>query len=91
MNQLSLMLLTDELPDIIYNNTLATYTAINQYGDEGYFLNFLDYLDVMPNFKKHLETYPEYAAYITSPSGARLNAAFFPNLLRSHRNTLETA
>ncbi|MDY4140068.1 MAG: hypothetical protein SOY30_12135 [Eubacteriales bacterium] len=70
MNQLSLMLLTDELPDIIYNNTLATYTAINQYGDEGYFLNFLDYLDVMPNFKKHLETYPEYAAYITSPSGA---------------------
>ena len=70
MNQLSLMLLTDELPDMIYNNTLANFTTINSYGDEGYFLNFRDYLDVMPNFKEHLEKYPEYAAFITAPSGA---------------------
>jgi putative aldouronate transport system substrate-binding protein len=70
MNQLSMMLLEDQLPDIIYNNTLATYTTINQYGDEGYFLNFKDHLDVMPNFKKLLEDYPDYAAFITSPSGA---------------------
>ena len=70
MNQLSLMLLTDELPDMIYNNTLANFTTIHSYGDEGYFLNFRDYLDVMPNFKEHLEKYPEYAAFITAPSGA---------------------
>ena len=65
MNQLSLMLLTDELPDMIYNNTLANFTTINSYGDEGYFLNFRDYLDVMPNFKEHLEKYPELNRRIT--------------------------
>ena len=59
----SLFLNTGDLPDIVWlrNST----DVISNYGDLGYFLNFMDYLDYMPNLKSYLETYPQIAAMKT--------------------------
>ena len=55
----ALFLNTGDLPDVVWlrNST----DVIANYGDLGYFLNFMDYLDYMPNLKSYLETYPQIA------------------------------
>lgn len=68
-SKLTLMLASDTMPDII---SYAKMTAmdIEQYGSEGYFLDFSQYLDIMPNLSKIIEDYPDYAAAIKSENGA---------------------
>lgn len=49
-SQLSLLLSTDSLPDLIVGANLGK-TDVNKYGAEGYFLNIAEYSDVMPNMQ----------------------------------------
>lgn len=68
-SKFSLMLASDELPDMV---VLAGMTAqdVAKYGNEGYFLDLSQYLDIMPNFSAILEEYPEYAAALKNEDGA---------------------
>jgi len=67
-SKLTLMMASDEMPDIIaYAN--MTSIDVEKYGKEGYLLDFAEYLDIMPNLKKRMEEYPEYAAAITNEQG----------------------
>ena len=68
-SKLTLMLASDSMPDII---SYAKMTAmdVEKYGQEGYFLDFSQYLDIMPNLSRILEEYPDYAAAIKNEDGA---------------------
>ncbi len=60
------MLTNQTLPDLMVNMS-STKDEINKYGDEGYILNFADYLDLMPNLKKYLDENPDYAMNVYTP------------------------
>lgn len=67
-SKLTLMMASDEMPDMIaYAN--MTCIDVEKYGKDGYLLDFAQYLDIMPNLKKRMEEYPEYAAAITNENG----------------------
>ena len=67
--QFATQITSDTLPDLMVNYPYINKVMANQYGEEGYLLDFTDYLDIMPNFKKFLEENPEYAAYNTAGDG----------------------
>ena len=67
-NQYTLMIASDELPDILAPMWRPIY-EVNEYGEQGYFLPINEYLDYMPNFKAFLEEHPDYEAAITAPDG----------------------
>ncbi len=76
--QLSLMMASDELPDLIIHASISQ-TDANSYGAEGYFLPINEYLGYAPNLSAVLEQYPDYEAAITAPDGniyglSRINA-----------------
>ncbi len=56
-----------ELPDLIY---LVGNAAVQQYGPQGAFINILDYIDQMPNFKAWYEENTQYALNFMSADGA---------------------
>ena len=66
--QLTLMMASDELPDLIIN---AADTMVNfaEYGADGYILPINEYMDYAPNLAATMEESPEYASAITSPDG----------------------
>lgn len=66
--QFTLMMAGDELPDIVTNLGMQ-YDEFNEYASEGYFLNWLDYVDEMPNFKEILEENPDYKQVMTATDG----------------------
>lgn len=67
-SKLTLMLASDEMPDIIANAGLSS-EQVKEYGEDGYFLDFSEYLDIMPNFVAFMEKYPEYAAVLKDDEG----------------------
>ena len=67
-SQFTLMMAGDELPDIVTNLGMQ-YDEFNEYASEGYFLNWLDYVDEMPNFKEILEENPDYKQVMTATDG----------------------
>ena len=67
-NQLTLLLATDDLPDLILKANM-TFGDVSKYGAEEYFLALNKYEDLMPNLKTILEAYPEYKSAITSSDG----------------------
>ena len=67
-SKLTLMLAADEMPDLIANAGM-TLQGVIEYGGEGYFLDFSEYLDIMPNLSRILEEYPDYASSIICPDG----------------------
>lgn len=67
-SKFSLMLAGDELPDLLGNAGL-TAGQVAEYGSEGYFLDFGEYLDLMPNLSALMEEYPAYAASIMDEDG----------------------
>lgn len=67
--KLNLLITSDELPDIVFKAD-ADKSEINIYGEEGYFLDLSQYLDIMPNLRKIFEAHPDYKAYHTTESGA---------------------
>ena len=67
--QLSLMMASDELPDILAELDMSR-ADVNKYGQEGFFLDLSQYLDYMPNFKARLESDPILDAYSRDEHGA---------------------
>ena len=67
--QLNLMLAEDSLPDILCDADLSN-AEMTDLGGQGYFVNLLDYPDLIPNLMKYFEEHPEYRAAVTSPDGA---------------------
>lgn len=59
----AMFLNTGDLPDIVWLRDSPT--VVSNYGDMGYFLNFMDYLDYMPNLKAYIDTYPQIKNMIT--------------------------
>ncbi len=66
--QFTLMLSSDELPDIIFR-TETGMNEINKHGEDGYFLPLNEYFDYMPNFKAYLDAHPDYKSVITAADG----------------------
>src|SRR5690606_24025725 len=61
------------LPDLMF---MTSFTTANRYGQDGALVNILDYLDIMPNFSKWLEMYPEIKErYLAADGGMYM----FPN------------
>lgn len=55
---------------------LLSLTDANKYGQQGAFVNILDYIDLMPNFKAWTEQYPDALRANMSPDG---KLYMFPN------------
>ena len=66
--QFSLMLTTNELPDLFMDVNMGR-GDINKYGADGYLLNMMDYIDYMPNMKALMNEYPKWNNYQTAPDG----------------------
>lgn len=54
---------TGDLPDIVWLRNPSS--VVSNYGDMGYFLNYMDYLDYMPNLTKCLDEYPQFKRLMT--------------------------
>jgi len=69
--QLQLALTGKEFPDalFLYTGAMDKQTAY-EYGDAGYFINFMDYLDLMPNFSALIEAHPEYLEVVQNEDGS---------------------
>lgn len=70
---ISLTIAGGNLPDIMY---MPNYSLANKYGDQGALANILDYVDVMPNFKKWMEEHPSETQLALSADGSMY---IFPN------------
>lgn len=66
--EFTLMLASDNLPDLIINASTSV-SAINEYGMDDYFLPINDYLDLAPNMKSYFDEYPEYETMCTAEDG----------------------
>ena len=69
--QVQLALTGKDLPDAIflYPNILDKST-LYEYGQAGYFVNFMDYLDMMPNFAAFIEANPEALRVVQNQDGS---------------------
>ncbi len=67
--QFKLALATKEIPDVIWNESLSKAEAY-EYGDAGYFVNFMEYLDIMPNLSAVLEENPEMLELAQNEDGS---------------------
>ena len=68
-SKLTLLFASDELPDILVRMGMTASDVLN-YANEGYLLDFSQYLDFMPNLTRIMEEYPEYAATIRNEDGS---------------------
>lgn len=69
--QYALMLATNEIPDlIVLGNMDGNKSQVDIDGKAGYWLDFSQYLDIMPNFVAMMEKYPEWASYLKTETGA---------------------
>lgn len=66
--QRTLMFASDELTDMIMNAGMAI-ADVNNYGSQGYLLDFNEYRDLMPNMVAAFEEHPELEAYLTTEDG----------------------
>ena len=64
----AVMLTSNKLPDLFMNLDMDK-TEINKNGDDGYLLNMMDYIDLMPNFKKFMDEHPDFANYTKTADG----------------------
>ncbi len=64
----NLMLADDALPDLLLCSGITIH-ACNDNGMDGVFLNFMDYLEHMPNLVAFLNEHPDYRSYITATDG----------------------
>lgn len=70
-DQLSLAITTGEIPDALFLAASSLNKAsIYEYGDQGVFVNFMDYLDFMPNLKAIFEADPSALAAVQNEDGS---------------------
>lgn len=73
-DQLKLAITSKEFPELIYHYSNAlTKTEINEYGKAGYLVNYMDYIDIMPNLAAFLEKYPMVAKEAVNEDGTMYN------------------
>ena len=73
--QLSLMLSSGELPDILMKLNVSS-TDQAKYGEEGIFLPLSDYKEYLPNLYKWFEKYPSAEAAVTQKDGKIYGAPY---------------
>ena len=73
--QLQLALTGKDLPDAIYlyDGKVLDKATLYEYGQAGYFVNFMDYLDMMPNFKAVIDANPEFLKVVQNEDGSVYN------------------
>lgn len=67
--QTKLALAGKTLPDAFFATNFIDKATAYEYGSAGHFVNFMDYLDYMPNFKAAMEAYPSTLAFATNEDG----------------------
>ena len=69
--QFQLALTGKDLPDAIFlYASLLDKATMYEYGQGGYFVNFMDYLDIMPNFSAVIEANPEILKVVQNEDGS---------------------
>ena len=68
-NQLTMMLTTDTLPDMIWNGGVSV-ADVNKYGEQKYFVDLNQYKDLLPNFDAFCDLHTELKPYCTDANGA---------------------
>ena len=69
--QIQLALTGKDLPDAIFLvANLMDKAKMYEYGQAGYFVNFMDYLDIMPNFARFLEENPDALQVVQNEDGS---------------------
>ena len=69
--QVQLALTGKDLPDAIFlYDKILDKATMYEYGQGGYFVNFMDYLDIMPNFSAVIEANPEILKVVQNEDGS---------------------
>ena len=69
--QVQLALTGKDLPDAIFQYaSLLDKATMYEYGQGGYFVNFMDYLDIMPNFSAVIEANPNALKVVQNEDGS---------------------
>ena len=69
--QVQLALTGKDLPDAIFQYaSLLDKATMYEYGQGGYFVNFMDYLDIMPNFSAVIEANPDALKVVQNEDGS---------------------
>ena len=69
--QIQLALTGKDLPDAIFlYASILDKATMYEYGQGGYFVNFMDYLDIMPNFSAVIEANPEVLNVVQNEDGS---------------------
>ncbi len=68
--QVRLALAGRTLPDAFYATTDINKATAFEYGEAGYFVNFMDYIEYMPNFSRALEEYPDALTFAQNEDGS---------------------
>ena len=69
--QVQLALTAKDLPDAIFQYaSLLDKATMYEYGQGGYFVNFMDYLDIMPNFSAVIEANPDALKVVQNEDGS---------------------
>ena len=69
--QIQLALTGKDLPDAIFlYASILDKATMYEYGQGGYFVNFMDYLDIMPNFSAVIEANPEALKVVQNEDGS---------------------
>lgn len=69
--QIQLALTGKDLPDAIFlYASIMDKATMYEYGQGGYFVNFMDYLDIMPNFSAVIKANPEALKVVQNEDGS---------------------
>lgn len=79
-SRVTLMMASDEMPDILSLGWSEMSRAdVEKYANDGYLLDFSQYLDIMPNVQKAMEENPDWAKTITFDDGGIYGFTFLNN------------
>ena len=69
-DQFKLALTGDDMPDATFLFGGMDKAKVYEYGQAGYFVDFMDYLDLMPNFSALIKAHPEYLSVVQNEDGS---------------------
>lgn len=75
-----------EMPDIFFSVGGITYAQLNEYGQFGLLINYMDYLDKMPNLKAAYENDPKLFDAVKDAYGAVYTLPYYCNTLTMASN-----
>ena len=86
--QVNMALSSKTLPDAFYGTTAIDKAKAYEYGEAGIFVNFADYMDIMPNFSAMLERFPEARQLVENPDGSIYSLPRIGTTATTHGNLL---